>query len=386
MLERFNTLVHQIYEGATDSSAWGRIISGIAEYLDAEKGLLLTPFDAPDKGGFIFPHGIGQQHIALWKSRYLPEDLWARRIVERNLFFEGNVILGRDIVTDEELLESTWYREFLVEMDIFQFITGIVFAWGRPDVPSTACPFYRGVNASPFEEEHRQRLRLLVPHMSRSLGVMFKLRDAQFRIAASLQALDRIRQGILLLDVTGSVCFANTMAEQILRQQDGLRLIAAAGGHRTLGTDDPLAQPLLERALRCGISTLDGDAIHLAQTVLIRRPSGSTSYVVQVSYLPETNPYHLGAQTPRAIVFIKDGTLLAQPEASMLQRVYGLTPAEARAALALCDGGSLDTVAAQLNIKLNTLKTHLKSIYLKTSADNRAALTKLMLSLSNGQL
>ncbi len=60
----------------------------------------------------------------------------------------------------------------------------------------------------------------------------------------------------------------------------------------------------------------------------------------------------------------------------------GLTQAEARAALALCDGDSLEAVAIQLNVKLNTLKTHLKSIYAKTSVDNRAALTKLMLSLA----
>ncbi len=126
------------------------------------------------------------------------------------------------------------------------------------------------------------------------------------------------------------------------------------------------------------------DAPHFAQSVLIRRPSGSASFAVQVSFLPETNPYRLGSRTPRAIVFIKDGTLASQPEPLLLQRVYGLTPAEARAAVALCDGGSLEAVAAQLNVKLNTLKTHLKSIYMKTSADNRAALTKLMLSLANG--
>ena len=384
MLEPFNTLVHQIYEGATNPSAWSRIISALAEHLDAEKGLLLTPFNAPDNGGFIFPHGVSQQHIALWKSRYLPEDLWARRIRERNLAFEGNVILGRDIVTDEELLESKWYREFLVEMDLFQFIGGIALEWGRPDVPSTACAFYRGVNSPPFDEEHRGRLRALMPHISRAMSVMFTLRDAEFRITASLQALDRIRQGILLLDAAGAVCFANSTAERILQQQDGLKLTVSDGAVRMLDADDPLAQSTLERALRASVSTPDAEASQFAQTVLVRRPSGSISYVVQVSYLPETNPYHFDSRTPRAIVFIKDGTLLSQLEPRLLQRLYGFTPAEARAALALCDGGSLDTVAAQLNIKLNTLKTHLKSIYLKTSTDSRAALTKLMLSLANG--
>jgi DNA-binding CsgD family transcriptional regulator/PAS domain-containing protein len=384
MLERFNALVHQIYEGATDIAAWTHIVSAVADYLEAEKGLLLTPFDPPGKGGFIFPHSISQQHIALWKSRYLPEDVWARRAAERNLVYEGNVVLGRDLVTDEELLESAWYREFLSIMDMFHLVSGVVFTTGRADLPFTTCAFFRGVNAAAFEDQHRERLRLLVPHVSRALGVLFRLRDAEFSIAASLQALDRIRQGILLLDEKGGVCFVNSTAERILQQKDGLRLGEVVGTHRTLATDDRLAQAALERALQSGLCVPETDATHLAQTILIRRPSGSTSYAVQVSYLPETNPYRLGPQTPRAIVFIKDGTLVSQPESGLLQRVYGLTPAEARAALALCDGGSLDAVAAQLNVKLNTLKTHLKSIYTKTSADNRAALTKLMLSLADG--
>jgi hypothetical protein len=49
-----------------------------------------------------------------------------------------------------------------------------------------------------------------------------------------------------------------------------------------------------------------------------------------------------------------------------------------------CATAAASMPSPQLNVKLNTLKTHLKSIYTKTSADNRAALTKLMLSLSNG--
>ncbi|MFC4314193.1 helix-turn-helix transcriptional regulator [Steroidobacter flavus] len=384
MLEQYNALVLQIYEGATDASAWTRIVAAVAEYLEAEKGLLLTPFDSPAKGGFIFPYGIGQHHIELWKSRYLPEDLWARRMVERGLFYEGNVVLGRDIATREELLESTWYREFLSEMDIFQFISGIVFTAGRPSVPATGLPFYRGVDSPPFEEEHRERLRLLMPHITRSLGVMFKLRDADFRVAASLEALNRIRQGILLLDQRGCVCFANTMAEQILQRNDGLSLGEIEGSDRTLDTVDSLAQAALERAIQAAISAPQADGTHHTQTVLVRRTSEATHYIVQVSYLPETNPYHLGASAPRAVVFIKADTLVSQPEPGLLQRVYSLTPAEVRAALALCDGDSLDAVAAHLNVTLNTLKTHLKSIYAKTAVDSRAALTKLMLSLAQG--
>ncbi len=385
MINQFNELVHLIYEGATDVAAWPRTIAALANHLEAEKALLLTPFDPPGKGGFGFPHAISQQHLALWKSRFLPEDLWARRVTERNLAYEGNVVLGHDLVTDQELLDSPWYSQFLSTLDVFHLLTGIVFTTGRADLPFTTSSFFRSANSPAFEETHREKLRLLVPHISRALGVMFQLRDAEFRIASSLQALNRINHGILLLDDKGAVCFANTAAERILQQQDGLRLGDHVGGHRLLRADDPLGEPALARALDSTLRTLEADAKHFAETVLIRRPSGSTSYAVQVSHLPETNPYRLGAAAvPRAVVFIKDGTLVSQPEPGFLQKMYGLTQAEARAALALCDGGSLDAVATQLNVKLNTLKTHLKSIYTKTSVDNRASLTKLMLSLANG--
>lgn len=380
MLQRFSAFVQQIYEGCTDPLAWTRIVALLADHLEAEKGLLLTPFDAPDHGGFVFPHGISQSYIALWKTRYLPEDLWARRAAERGLLQTGNVVLARDIVTDQELLESAWYREFLSLMDIFHMMTGIVFTASDAGFPVTVSSFYRGLKAAPFDEPQRVKLRLLMPHISRALGVMFRLRDAELRVASSLHALNEIRQGVLLLNDKGGVCFANAAAERILQCEDGLRLGGQAGANRMLSTDDPLASAALERALRSALQPLEIDPKYCAQTVLVRRLSGSASYVVQISRLPESNPYRAGAITPCAVAFIKDNTLASQPEPGFLQTVYGLTHAEARVALALCDGGSLAAVAAQLNVKLNTIKTHLKSIYLKTSVDNRAALTKLMLS------
>lgn len=58
----------------------------------------------------------------------------------------------------------------------------------------------------------------------------------------------------------------------------------------------------------------------------------------------------------------------------------GLTPAGARAALALCNGGSIEETAAGLGISANTLKSQLRSIYQKTGVDSRARLVKLVLA------
>jgi len=128
------------------------------------------------------------------------------------------------------------------------------------------------------------------------------------------------------------------------------------------------------------LQSVAGEVEHFTHVIPVRRPSGLPNYAVQLSYLPQSNPYQSGA---RAVLFIKDGSMVAKPEPDLLQKAYGLTQAEIRAVLALCDGGGMDAIAAQLNVTLNTLKTHLKSIYAKTSVDNRAALTKLLLSLAS---
>src|SRR5262245_33696725 len=117
MLERFDALLHKIYEGCTDTTAWPGIVGAIADHLGAEKGLLLTPLTA-GADGFTFPHGIEQNNIALWATRYLRDDVWARRLVERNLSNEGNVVFGHELVADSELRDSVWYREFLSRMNI----------------------------------------------------------------------------------------------------------------------------------------------------------------------------------------------------------------------------------------------------------------------------
>ena len=61
--------------------------------------------------------------------------------------------------------------------------------------------------------------------------------------------------------------------------------------------------------------------------------------------------------------------------------VFGLTPAEARAAVAVLDGGTVAEMAERLAVSDNTLKTQLKAVYAKTHTQRMADLLKLLLHL-----
>lgn len=87
------------------------------------------------------------------------------------------------------------------------------------------------------------------------------------------------------------------------------------------------------------------------------------------------------------LLFLKASKLSAsvscptiRPE--MLKSVYGLTPAEARVAIALLEGSSARIVADYLHVSPHTVRTQLKQIYAKLDVDTRARFVKLMLELA----
>lgn len=66
----------------------------------------------------------------------------------------------------------------------------------------------------------------------------------------------------------------------------------------------------------------------------------------------------------------------------LLQKTHGLTPAEARVAIALLEGSSAREVANYLGVSFNTVRTQIKEIYAKLGVNSRANFIKLMLGLA----
>lgn len=205
--------------------------------------------------------------------------------------------------------------------------------------------------------------------------------DGELRVAAGLAALDRISSGIVLFAAGGSVVFANTAARKIFAEADGLKLFQAEGSQRLLAHDAEADRRLAD-ALAAALDHDSIEASHFARCVGVPRRSRALPYSVQFSALPASNEFGHGSGAPQAIAFITDCTTPMRADAAQLQQVFGLTPAEARAALALSDGGSLEETAAGLGVSTNTLKSQLSGIYQKTGVDSRAKLVKLMLALA----
>lgn len=379
----FSALIDRIYQGATAPDVWPDIIQDIAAWMKAPKIILFTPQMVPADGGFLFPHGISQRYFELWPTHHKPMDLWVERAVERGLIVQGNVVMGDEFVPAAELAASRWYQEVLSTEDIFHLLTSVVFDGSDGQNPCVVCSLYRGIDADAFAVEDKQKLSLILPHISRALGVMLKLRNAEFKLVVNYAALDRIGTGVLLVGGDRSILFANRAAKGILAEDDGLSLRKqGAGSLGQLSSGNMETQGAINGALSNAIEPMAQAVPHFAQSVRAHRPSGQLPYALQFSSLASNNEFGQGKDAPQVIVFISDPAQEIQVDPELLRKTYSLTPAEIRVAVTLCQEGSIKEVAAKAGVSVRTVKTQLQQVYQKTGVENRTTLTKLIVSLA----
>lgn len=384
-LVAFGTLIDHIYQGATELGAWADIPQAIAQWMRSPMATLFTPLHTPEQGGFMRAHNLDAHAIELWATKFHAQDPWAQRALSAGLTQTGVVFRDQDLMPEAELLATPFYQEFLHRLGVGRLASGVVFGLettlATADLP-VACSCNRELHR-PYQEEDMFRLRLLLPHLSRALGVMFRLRRADFRLDCSLAALDLMPQAVVLLESEGAVSHANPAAQRMLACNDGLTLAARPGGFAqgVLRCTHPDDQKALLAALDSALQPDALHATHFGQAVPVRRTSGGQGLTVQVSSLAPGNEFGRGmAHTPMAIAFINDGESSLQPDLNLLCSRYGLTPAESRVAEASSHGLTISEMASALDVSVPTVKTHLARVYAKTGTSGRAQLMKLLLT------
>lgn len=383
-LARLSDLIGLIYEGATDPEHWNVILPQVADWVGAEFGLLFTPLHPPEKGGFYFNHRIPESVMHLWSTRWHGQDAMANAVMEKGLFVAGRALLGEEILPYEHMQQAPIYRELNHPNQIDHFLIGSIFDYNSPNGLPMAINFYRSDQEGAFTPAERERLSILLPHVSRAFGVMVKLRESDYRVAANLSALNRLATGVMLLDVNGTVVFANRSAQRMLEDGDGLclRKLSHGSGMGNLIAENMAASRAISDAISVTLNRDPYDTPHFFNCVNVPRTSGVASYTLQFSALGEGGlDWDSGSYA--AIVFIADGAQEIEVDTALLQSAYGLTAAEAKVAVALVEFGTAEQVADALGTSPNTVRTQIKHIYAKLGVDTRARFVKLMMGLAS---
>jgi DNA-binding CsgD family transcriptional regulator len=190
------------------------------------------------------------------------------------------------------------------------------------------------------------------------------------------EALDGIPAGILLLDRCGKPLFVNRVARRILDSKDGLGL-GPDGLVAATGESNRELRRLIAQA--AGTDTRPG--LRASGAIAVSRPSERRAFSVLVKPVNAADSSS-GQTRPSVMIFLIDPDRRVKADGGVLRNLYGFTPAESRVAAELMRGESVEETARDLDVSLNTARTHMKHLFEKTDTHRHRELVRLLLCSS----
>lgn len=361
-VQRFSELLGLVYEVALDTSAWGPALEAILHVFQGNYvSLIVRPGSGDDLGLIVSAasdrRAVDPHHpqIAMSPFTGLPPD---------------RLVTISDILSEADWRASQYYRDWCEPHDVFHVMAcdistkdgGIYgFRVTRPE-PMPA-----------FSEEDRAACRLLLPHLQRALNLHLSINQDRKVSALYSHAMSQLMIAAVVLDENGNVIDCNPMAKAIVELGDGLR-ITGNQLEATYATDNRKLQRLVREAL-----ARKPQSIGVIEAMSVSRPSGKVPWGVVVQAM-SPDQWTEGKHRPCVAVFVRDAEGKAHPPVKLAQQLFQLTPAETALAIQLANGLSLEEAGEVLNIRRNTARAHLRSIFSKTGVRRQTELVRIFLN------
>lgn len=182
-----------------------------------------------------------------------------------------------------------------------------------------------------------------------------------FAAAAELSPLP-----FLLVDAKSNVLAASRGAQLIIEREKSFTLDKSRLSMTAAAMQQSLTR-LIEKAI-------DGKAPDPRSSTLVLKVErkGNAPLALLVSAVP-------GFPAPPVVVYLHEPSFTARISEPVLCQLYDLTPAEARVARMMVNGGAPREIAEQSNTSVHTVRNQIKSVFNKTGAARQAELAILLL-------
>lgn len=361
-LARYNELVGEIYEGALDPKLMARALKSFLKLYDANFAtLILRVPEQPDTGVMILAGDIEGAGDVCYMTYPQTSTPFANQPLD-------HVFTVDDIMSSTEWEQNVYFKMFCGPHDVYHLMGADI---STPDGGKLRFRVTRPKQKPNFSANERALCASFLPHLRRASQLHNLIDRSESLSDLYSQAISRLSVATLVLDESGSVLQSNPVADEILARSDGLKLV---GGR--LEATYPSDNRVLQQLIR---SAFDPDAPKSAEAMSVTRPSGLVNLGVVVESIPSLDWAEEKGQ-PAALVYIRDASSKSLASEVVTKQLFNLTRAETALAMELANGLSLEEAAEALNIRRNTARAHLRSIFSKTGVRRQTELVRIMLN------
>ena len=379
--DTFDRVVASLYEAMLDDTCW-RESSALIDKACGTKGNHLVILDRhPLRSGRDRPEWLFDQCYFRGAPRpelgreyvedFFPHDERVPRIMRLP---DRRVTHVSTLYDERELKTSATYNDLLHRAECQ---SSLYVRMDGPDGLDVLLVFADPIDTAGWKSWNVAAIERIVPHVRQFVRVRHALVCAEGLAASLADLLDRTSIGMIYLDRRGMIVNANSNAQALLRDGDGL---SDRGGllRAHLTADDARLGSLIRDALPARGPQAAGGSMTVQRSPLLPR---LVLHVQPVTGCHPDSGQSLGAPpTVAALVLVVDPGSRTRIDAGLVAETFRLTRAESQVAAALADGSTVRDIARATHRQVSSVKWLAKQIHAKCGITRRADLVRMVAS------
>ena len=370
--EQVLPLIGDIYDAALDPALWADVLCTTRDFVGGSAAVLYSKDATKKSANICYDDGAINPY---YKRLYLDEYVKCDPSTTAEAFAAIDEPLGTaDLIPYDEFVQTRHYQEWARPQGLVDHLRVAL------EKSATSIVFFgvfRDQRQGLVDDEMRQRMRLVAPHVRRAVLVGSAMDRKTAEAAAFADTLDGVSAGMFLVDAGGRIVHANASGHALLDERSVLR----AGGGKVVAVAADADQELNQSLATVG----GGDAALGVKGIAVPLTArDGERYVAHVLPLTSGERRRAGAgYAAVAALFVHKAELEIPSPPETIARLYKLTPTELRVLLAVVEVGGVPEVAEALGIGEATVKTHLHRLFAKTETTRQADLVKLVAGFSS---
>jgi len=218
--------------------------------------------------------------------------------------------------------------------------------------------------------EREERLQRVLPHLQRAARMQQRNQELNELAALGMAGLDTLDFGVMVIERTMRVKYANAWARTMAAEDDRLSLDGSTL-HSADHTHDTALRNLIETAAgSLGTQGAAGSWMYLAR-------DGRPVPFIATPLAPSDAMRSTWA-SPLALVLVGNSETRSVMDAGVLASLFGLTNKECIVAARLAAGETLQEIAEREFLSLHTVRVHIRDILRKTGTHRQSELVRLL--------
>jgi DNA-binding CsgD family transcriptional regulator len=357
-ISRIEAVARRLGETVLDPSRWVGVMEEVCSAVKTSGAALIQgdvrTSDIPvtdSAAEYVKAYFDNQLHL---------NDIRAVRGVPRHL-------AGQSVVIDQDIFASE--RE-MARNPLYAHLEDYGYRWwaaiGFKAGPAPwALALQRKKIEGPFGEEEVKALSPLSRHLTEAATLSSAVgRQSLLNVTNALRMMDR---PALALGRLGIVLEVNDLAVPVF--DDSLRI-----HNRRLFAKDAAARQRLDE-LDDQLRTTPESVTIAVRPIVVRREAKKPILIHVLPVSGAARSPFLGA---RAVLVLEDLETRSHIDPAMLSHAFGITSGQARVASLLATGMSVEEIALQLEISVDTVRNHIKGMFARTGTRRQSELVILI--------